>query len=705
MNLIIAEKPSLAKNIALAIPGTPIHQNGYIKKDDYYVTYAYGHLFALWDIDSYTNTPSSTWDLTNLPFFPDKFKFGLKRDPKTKRIDEGIKAQFDIICKLMNDPNIDTIIHAGDSDREGEVIIRLIIQNGLGDKTKKIMRLWLPEQTEQSIRNGLATMQPDSEKDTLFYEGLARTYIDWLYGINLTRLLSVKAGRLLRVGRILIPIVSAIHDREMEIKDFKPTKFWKIESSETTNDECIKLTSPIRLSHDQRDAATSICQNLNMQQAYVSEINMKPVKKKSGKLFSLSKLQGLLGTKFHMSLKASLQIIQKLYENGYITYPRTNTEYLAEGEKEKIKDLIDIYIAQGNPVKFKDSKQIFDNTKIESHSALTPTVKVPGNLSAEEQQVYDTIKNRFLSVFCSEDCIFDQTTMTIAIGDESYRLTGEVMKSPGFLQFEPSSKPDKLLPKLKKGDSININFQPVEGETSPPKRYTVATLNAYLKNPFRTDDATEDEDYKALLSGLEIGTEATRTGIIENAISNEYISLKNNIFYLEYLGEYLISCLKILNIDMSKEKTVYMSKLLKQVYHQNITVKNAILLTEKEVVKCFASKSKPLPKLPDELLGKEKIGICPKCGKLIYENKASFSCSGYKEGCKFALFKTDKYFASLGVPLEKSIAMALLAQRKVKLSGLVSKSGKKYSATVVVNFTDQYPKYTLFFPKKRKGKK
>lgn len=717
MKLIIAEKPSLAKNIVSAIDGEFQKRDGYFENQQYIVSYAFGHLFGLMDIEDYTGAAKGKWSMEPLPFCPSQFKFSLKTNPKSKEVDQGIKKQYDILCRLMNRNDIQEIIHCGDADREGEVIIRLIIQKGLKQK-KPIMRLWLPEQTAESIRYGLCHLIPDSQKTDLFNEGLARTYIDWLYGINLTRYLTIQSGgTLLRVGRVVIPIVKAIYDREMNIKNFIPKKYLKVESLEKTKDFEILFSSKKVFQMDQRKPAEELCHLYNYAEARVTNIEKKKGIKKPGKLFSLSKLQAKLGKDYKMSLDESLKIIQKLYEAGYITYPRTPTEYLAEGEKDRIKSILNVFAKTGYKVIFKDGKSIFDDSKIESHSALTPTYKIPNpnDLNENEISVYETVRNRFLAVFCEESCVIERTTMTIQIPKgEAFLLKGDVIVERGYLQYENQKVSDKLLPDLQVGDKVNIYFKPVEKETGPPKRYDTETLNNYLKNPFRdnrADSGDDSADYKAIMEGIEIGTEATKTAIIGNAIANGYISLKNNIYYLEGLGEYVICALESLQVDMSKEKTAYMSRLLKKVYRSEMSIDEAVGEVNRELQKIFAYKASKLEPVPDELLkynqGKILIGNCPKCGKPVYKNKTKggkmvYSCSGYREGCKFVLFEEDKYFNSLGCKLTGSIAKSLLTNKKVKITKLLSKSGKEYSAIIHVDFEGQYPAYKMEFPPKKR---
>ena len=436
MILIIAEKPSLARNIVSAI-GNMKKKDGYYENDTYLVSWAFGHLFSLADIEDYECSGTETkWKMDNLPCFPKKFKFNLKRN-NNKEVDSGVQKQFQILKSLCNKEEVTSIVNAGDSDREGEIIVRLIIENA-SVKEKDIFRLWLPDQTATTILEELKNMKKDSEYDTLANEGFARMYIDWLYGVNLTRYATLKTGTLLRVGRVIIPIVKAIYDRDMAIRNFKPEKYYGIVSNEETNGEKVELNSKEKFSFKEKEKALTLCEKYNEIPAIVQDKKIKKDTMNPPKLYSLTKLQNYLGKKYKIPMNKSLQIVQNLYENGYITYPRTNSEYLAVREKDKIKSILSTIKKIGYPVVFKDKKTIFDDAKIESHSAITPTYKIPDKkiLTEDEFLIYQTIFKRFVAVFCKEECCVEKTEIKISMeGEEEFSLKGTIIKVPGWTKF------------------------------------------------------------------------------------------------------------------------------------------------------------------------------------------------------------------------------------------------------------------------------
>lgn len=689
MVLIIAEKPSLARNIAAGIGGFS-KRNGYLEGNGYIITWAFGHLFSLCDIEDYTGpTTTGKWSMENLPCFPQKFRFKL-RSGSNGDADEGVSRQFSVIEGLCNREDVTEIVNAGDADREGEIIIRLCIENAL-KSPKAVKRLWLPDQTPQTVKKALSEMKDSAEYENLAGEGFARTYIDWLYGVNLTRYATLKTGVLLRVGRVIVPIVKAIYDRDMAIRNFKPEIYYSPISSAETNGELVELQSKQKFAKNQKSQGEALCQKYNQTDAVVTDLKTKKDTLKAPKLFSLSKLQNLLGKKYKMPMDQSLKVVQRLYEEGYVTYPRTNSEYLATAEKQKIADIIKNVAQIGYPVKFKDSKTIFDDKKIESHSALTPTYKIPDKtkLSEDEMRVYSTILRRFVAVFCSEECVAQKTEIKIGLGGlEEFSLKGTVILEKGWTKYDEYTQKDKILPKLSVGDKVNHDFRLKEKETTPPKHYTIETLNNYLKNPFKEEkagnvegvpeDYDDTDDYRAMFEGLELGTEATRTGIIDNARKSKYIELKKDVYRILPDGEYLIEQLTYMDISMDKYKTSTVGRALKKVFRSEITVETCVDIAKKEVAEVFSEKQRPIEEDTDSGFYGDEAGVCPLCGAKVLKGRYGYGCSGYREGCKFRINGLI-----CGRVISLSNARLLLKEGKTsKIKGFISKNGKPFDATL-----------------------
>lgn len=685
--LIIAEKPSLGRNIASAL-GLKKRGNGYIEGEKYIVSWAFGHLFELSNVDDYFGKKMK-WKEVELPFTPRKFKFKLKES-------KGIAEQFKVLKDLMEREDVEGIINCGDADREGQIIIDRIIKES---KVKKeVYRLWLPEQTKETIVEEVKNIKPDREYIKLAFEGYSRTVMDWLFGINLTRYITLKSGQLMPVGRVLIPVLKFIYDRDIAIEKFVKEKYIQLESECEKDEVKFKLSKSTKYLIKDEKKADLKCEELNSCEGEVLSKENKEIKKQPGKLFSLSKLQSQLSKKNKIDFKGSLEIIQKLYENGYVTYPRTNTEYLAVNEKGKVKQLLKA-LSKDHNVKFKDSKKIFDDDKVESHSAIIPTMKFPkNNLNGQEKIIYETILNRFISNFVAEETITAKVVVTIGVGNEKFKLSGESVVQTGFYKYEPATFENKL-PNFIVGDTFKVEFKKILKETKPPRKVSERELAAHLKNPFRKDSDTEEDEYKAILKGIEIGTEATRTGIIENAKKYEYVSQKGSNFSLEPLGGKVIETLDKLNIDLYKTKTVEFSKLLKKVYKGNSTIQETIDLVTEELQRIIGQNIE-IPRVYNDS-EREIIGICPRCGKNIYENSKGFSCVGYRDTppCSFTIWKESKY-KSIEVKISKTRAKKLIKGETIPVKKIKGKNEKIYSAEFKLEDTGKYVNLKLekYFP-------
>ncbi len=682
--LIICEKPSLAQSVSRAISkmGEKIELNkeqGYAESDSYIIVPSFGHLFTLCDVEEYREDydpkQKYSWELKNLPIMPKPFKFALKKDPKTKETDKGIEKQFKTIKKLVHSKEVNEIIHCGDSDREGEIIIRIILDEA--ENTKPVSRLWLPDQVEETIIKSLNNLIDDREFDNLANEGYARMYVDWLYGINLTRYASIKSGALVRVGRVISTIVKAIYDREMEIKNFVPQKFYVAQSKVNINGAEIELTSKQQFDPNQKDDLMKLINVYNNAETKVSNISNKNKTVEAPRLYSQSTLQNALSKKFGYAPDKTLSLVQSLYERGLVSYPRTGTEYMATAEKGKVNDILN---AIGNDkLCFKDSKRIFDDSKIESHSAITPTVKIAKDSdfkSDEERNCYETIMTRFMSVFYAEDCIVSETIMTINVGDnEVFEKKGTVIVARGFKVLENDNSNENIMPNLNVGDVLNVNFAPVERMTQPKKSFTVETLNNFLKSPFKKNDSEEmdDDDYKAMLKGLEIGTEATRSGIIATAINSKYIELNKSTYKLQEAGAFSVQTMSKLEIDMTIETTAELGKALKDVYNGDISISEAINIANTEISKVF-EKNIQIEKVKRE---QKSLGVCPICSKNVVENQKAFSCEDRE--CKFVIWKEVA-----SKQISEAQAIKLLKGKTDLIKGFKGKEGKTFSAYLVL---------------------
>lgn len=714
MKLIICEKPDLAKGVVHALNHIDdmIWEDGYYEGNDYIVAFALGHLFEQYDIEDYFDNPEAKWSLDILPYVPEQFKITLKRKRSKgkKQVDSNIRDLFALLCDLMNRDDVTEIISCGDSDREGEVLIREIIYSGLKSK-KTLSRLWQEQTTDEVVLEALEKRKPITAYNDLYNEGLARMYMDWLLGINYTRACTLFCnGVLFRIGRLVSAIVDSIYVREQKIKQFVPETYYQVEGK--SDSYHLTVTTNDNFSLEERDAATHKAMELNQFPCKVVKVEKKLVTKQSKKLYSLNTVSAELAKKHKFSMDKTLEVIQKLYIAGYLSYPRTNTEYMGESEKDRVKQVLKVFEADYDVV-FKDTKRVFDDSKIEAHSALIPTVKVPdiASFSEDEVIVYETIRNRFLAVFCSRECKVAKTEIILEQQTNAepfqMKLSGNTIVEQGFLTIDKQKVTEKELPALVEGDVItDLQYDVVEKRTSPPKHYTTESLILFLERPFKTvHTQSDDEAYKLLLSGCEIGTVATRPVAIKNAIDCGYIKLEKDSYSICEKGVFMVEMLKRLGIDFTVQKTVEMNRLLNRVYQGELSVAQVVETVKKELVQSMSHISKEdityLSEKSAVFKESQDIGDCPKCNSKVREYAKVYACTNQE--CKFCLFKEDKYFASFGKQISSSMASHLLKDKKVLVTGIKSKKNpdKKYSAYISVDFSEEYPKYDM---KLKKGK-
>ena len=677
--LIIAEKPTVARELAKILKGSTKTKEYYENKD-YIITSLFGHLLELYRMEDY-NKDFKEWNIEDLPYFPNKFKWKIKKD-------KGIRERYNLIQDLILRKDVDVIINCGDNDREGEVLVNNIIYDIFKKNKieKTVKRILLPDLAEKTIKEELNNLKDIKDTASWYEEGLARTYIDWIYGINFSRFVSLKAKDRFPVGRVIVPTVKFVYDRQLEINNFKEEKYLQLQGIIHKDGKEIKVDfgDKVKLKEGQEDNqkeemlkdAENICKG----KITISDIEKKEIIKKPKKLFSLKTLQNNMFNKYKIGINKTLNYAQSLYEKTYTTYPRTNSEYLTDEEKDKVKETIDKLVKLDNlNITMKDDKRIFDSSKVESHSAIIITSnKVNNNgLSEEEMKIYTAIRNRFLANFCKEDCIIEEQKIKFKKQFNSISIEGEIkgtlIKQKGYLEFE-NDLTEKDLPKFTKGEEVDIEFTIIEKATTPPGKVTEAELNNFYENPFKKEkqEETTDDDYIAILAGCEIGTPATRAGIIEKVKQDGYIEEKKNHLEITQKGIRLIEILNDLGIDLYKEKTVEIGKELKAIYNKKNNINN-VLEKIKAEVKQGINKELEIKEFEQAV-----VAVCPICKKNMYESNKNYYCED-KE-CGFVIWKQI-----CGKKLTKGIIKELIDNGKTKvIKGFKSKSGKSFSASLII---------------------
>lgn len=717
-HIIIAEKPSVSKNIAdaLKIKG---RQDGYFEGNGYIVTWAFGHLLQLYDAKDYDDK-MSTWKMENFPFIPQVFKYKVKSNPRDReKPDTGAKKQLKIIQSLMRRPDVDGIISACDYDREGQVIGDSIIYNLKTDKT--VYRLLLNEWTPAEVMNGLENIKLNTELRPLQDAGVSRQWADWVIGINLTSVATLKyqkgKGKALNIGRVLLPTLKIIYDRDKEIEKFVPENYYKLQATFKTKKEQEYEGTYIEGKEEKfksKETLEEIQQKLIDKSGIVSDKQVQKKKEYPPFLFNLSNLQGYITNKYKgWTSDKVLKVAQSLYEKKFITYPRTASVALEEslvGKTAKVLETLTEDLPYKDEVKFVKSKRIFDNSKVESHSAIVPTYLKPKKLSTDEEQVYQAIKNRFIMQFMPV-AEYEETRIETKITGADLKglfiSKGKVQLVEGWKKVEKVQSKDTILPLVQVNDDVDlVKHEITTHVTKPPKQHTERTLLRVMETCGKNYDGegTDEESLNAILSGFSIGTPATRAETIKKLKDVGYITTQNKNLLCTELGRKLIETFPIKDL-FNLEFTGRLEKSLNDIEKRNFTKDEFLQLifdfTTKAVETIKNEKEVTINEVASQRKSNEIIGKCPVCGHAVIEGQKGFGCSNWKNGCKFVIWKNDKFLATMKKKPTKTMVKALLKNGIAPVKGLTSKKGNKFDAKLRYekNADNEYFSWKMEFEK------
>ena len=677
MIVCIAEKPSVARDIARILGATAQH-NGYMEGNGYQVTWTFGHLCTLKEPDDYTPL-WKRWSLAALPMIPQRFGIKLIED-------EGIRKQFAVIESLMQ--AADGIINCGDAGQEGELIQRWVMQKAQAKCPVK--RLWISSMTDEAIREGFNTLKDQQEYQPLYLAGLSRAIGDWLLGMNATRLYTLKYGQnrqVLSIGRVQTPTLALIVNRQKEIDGFKPEPYWVL--STVYRDTLFTATKGKFTSKEEGEQSFA---KIADKPFTVTDVQKKAGKEAPPHLYDLTSLQVDCNKKFSMSAETTLNVIQSLYEKKLTTYPRVDTQYLSDdiypkcpatlrglrGYEQLTMPLL------GKPLV--KSKKVFDTSKVTDHHAIIPTGVPAQSLTDLEQHVYDLVARRFISAFYP-DCKFSTTTVTGAVDDVEFKVTGKQITDPGWRVVYGKDTPtadsdnakqqdeERTLPAFAKGESGPHAPTLTEKWTTPPKYYTEATL---LRAMETAGKFVEDEELRAALKENGIGRPSSRANIIETLFKRRYIrrerknivATPTGIELIDTIREELLKSCELTGIWEKKLRDIEHRKydagqFINELKQQITTIVNDVLadnsnrhvtiMTDEDLKKKTRKKADqprkkaqkppkqattnndtPQQTLPadDSIVGK----ACPVCGKgHIIKGKTAYGCDRWKEGCTFRL--------------------------------------------------------------------
>ena len=642
MKVILTEKPSVAKDIALHL-GAKERHDGYFEGNGFQVTWAFGHLIALKDPHDY-DPALKKWSLQTLPVIPKEFEL--------KVVDEsGIRKQFGIIKKLFKSSS--ELICATDAGREGELIFRYILK-ATNLEQKQWKRLWLSSLTEEALTKAFQNLKEGCEYDHLYHAARCRSESDWIVGLNATRNFTVRYGKgktLWSVGRVQTPVLALIVNRDYEILHFKPETFWDLS---TKYREVIFKLKKERFKV--KEEAQALLAKVKDHPFLIEKMSSKKENELPPLLYDLTELQRDMNRKSGLSAAETLQVAQTLYEQKFITYPRTDSRYLTNDLKTQVKEVLENLrevknkeIAPLNLAELPFSNRIINDKKVTDHHAILPTGKIPKNLTPPAAAIYDALVTRLITVFYPP-CIKELTTIDALSNEEPFQAKGVTIVQPGWTLLYPKKSEDKEvqeLPPFQKGESGPHTPFVTEGKTKPPPYYNENSLLGAMETAGKL---VEDEALKEALKEKGIGTPATRASIIETLIKRLYIQREGKSLVSTPLGRYLIALIQDPNLKSpeltgeweAKLKEMEKGKFSPLEFMNQIARFTSQLIQESDIAK----------------IDPTIYGNCPLCKSPIIQGKKGYGCSKWKEGCSFVLWKEYK-----GGVLTEGQIRALLQKR------------------------------------------
>lgn len=688
MQLVIAEKPSVAQGISKVL-GATSRKDGYTEGNGYIVSWCVGHLIELAPADCY-DEKYAKWRYEDLPILPDHWQYN---------VSNSTKKQFDVLKKLLKDSRVDTVICATDAGREGELIFRLVYEKA-GCK-KPIKRLWISSLEDTAIQNGFQNLKDGNEYDNLYQAALCRAKADWIVGINATRLFSVLYGQTLNIGRVMSPTLAMICERDTNISVFKPEPFYTVHLAcngfSLMSD---KLTDKAQ--------AIEVLKACDGQDAIIASVEQKEKTEKPPKLYDLTTLQREANKLLGFTAEQTLQYAQSLYEKKYITYPRTDSQFLTEDMAGGIpilaKAVAGFFMSEAAELPV-NTAQVIDNAKVSDHHAIIPTMSVKGldlqGLPAGERETMLLLAIRLL-VAVGDTHRYAETVITAKCGGFAFAAKGKTVTQDGFKAVQrfykgeqAKEEKDQALPKITEGESLTAKAELKEGKASPPKPFTDDTLLSSMEN---ANKAETDAERKG------IGTPATRAGILEKLIKSGLAERKGDkktkYFTATHKGTALITVLpeQVQSPLMTAEweeklKLVERGELTADAFLSEIVDMTSALVKTYEMIKGADAL------FPSE---RESVGKCPRCGSAVTENKKGFCCSD--RACGFAIWKENRFFTAKKKTVTKAIVTELLKSGKVPLKGCYSeKTGKTYDCMAVLDDTGgQFVNFKAEFAARKK---
>ena len=704
MKLIIAEKPSVSKSIAGVI-GANTQKDGYMEGNGYIASWCFGHLAELCSPEEYDDALKK-WTYGSLPIIPEKWKY---------KVSKGTSSQFYLLKKLMNSPEVDTIICATDAGREGELIFRLVYN--LAGCKKPVQRLWISSMEDSAIRDGMRNLQPGRKYDDLYHSAVCRQNADWLVGINGTRLLTTiyqDRGKVLKMGRVQSPTLAMIVERDRQIADFVSTPYYLAHIITENGVDAVSSK------FSKRSDAADLAARCKGEKALLRklDVNLKTVT--PPRLYDLTTLQRDASRLFGYTAKQTLDTAQSLYEKKLSTYPRTDSQYLTEDMYQSTFGLIECirstYVIPVKEAGFPDIKRIINNAKVTDHHAIIPTKEIKtydlDKLSSFEKNILFLIGIRLVEATSTKHC-YEATKAVFVCKDNIFTATGKRITQNGWRAYEDfirsrlgikekAAEEDKVLPSLEEGLSYLVTDMKVtDHKTEPPKHYTEDTLLAAMERA-GSDEMDDDVERKGL------GTTATRADIIEKLIKDGYVVREKKTLKSTRDGQDLVSILpeKVRSAKMTAEWENRLAQVSKGNADKDEFMRDIVNFVRNMVSENTPDSAKG--NLFSRSQGADSFGKCPNCGAEVVKGKYGLYCKG-KCGMSFGYV--------MGRSITDNQWRTLLSGKRILLKGLQS-AGKdrKYDAYVTPAGCEPYTykaktgeekkgvrlKYELSFPQKKK---
>ena len=693
--LVIAEKPSVAQSYAKNLSAYK-REDGYLEGESCIVSWCLGHLAEYAQPEEY-DPKYEKWQFDDLPILPETWKLKVSKDKK---------KQFEVIKTLMNRSDVEYLVNGCDAGREGELIFQRVYD--LAGCRKPVKRLWISSMEDAAIQKGFQTMKSEEEYKNLCMAAVCRAQADWLIGMNGTRAYTTRYFKRLVVGRVQTPTLAMLAERQERIEHFQKEAFYKI----ALTDGKLTVVSENIANEEAADLLAALC---NGSTAVVTQMKKERKKSFPPKLYDLTSLQREANRYFGYTAKRTLDMLQELYEEKLITYPRTDSQFVTEDMKDSVEELVEKMPVLLSFVDYEQLghgiKRVINNAKVSDHHAILPTKEAVekgiADLPADKKNLMMLICQQLVQA-TGEEYLYEQTDITVKCQEHDFKARGKIPVQMGFKEVEKAFKQlcvkAEPVEEKEKETSIPAGYEegmrlfPVKAEktthyTSPPKPFNEDTLLAAMETAGNKEFDSETEK-----KGL--GTPATRASIIEKLVSSGYAQRKGK---------------QILPSTEGKELVKVMPEYLKSAV-MTAEWENRLLMMEKgqitdtqfmgEITSLVSKILEVCREIPEEerrrfQTEREVIGKCPVCGCDVFEGKQNFYCSNRQ--CDFALWKENRFLGSMEKNLDKKMARELLDKACTHVKGLYSKKkDMKFDADLLLTLEDGKPRFHLEFPKKKK---